>query len=286
VGGVPLLGVRSHTTPHPPPLPPPDRIPEAPPLPTATIQVARALRAGFRTGLAGVRALAAAVRDPRPVLHELGALSESLGEIARIALSSVPPTPFNGHVSTLRRVAWTTFSLNEVKAVKNRLGGTVNDVVLATISAALRAYLERRDIKLDRIELRAMLPVNVRRPGGPWQPGNRASLLAAPLPVGIFDPLGRSRQVRAATGQLKEGGQAARMTRLVELLELLPPLLQKPVAWLQVQAPPVNTVCTNVPGPPVALYVQGHRLETLVPVVPLAHGIRIALASLSHPDTL
>ena len=132
----------------------------------------------------------------------------------------------------------------------------------------------------------AMLPVNVRRPEEHLQLGNRVSMMVAPLPVGIFDPLERFRQVRAATGQLKERGQAAHMTRLVELLEMLPPAMQKPIAWLQVQAPPVNTVCTNVPGPPVSLYVQGHRLETLVPVVPLAQGVGMAFAILSYADTL
>src|SRR5206468_12273484 len=107
------------------------------------------------------------------------------------------------------------------------------------------------------MELRAMLPVNVRRPDEHLQLGNRVSMLIAPLPVGIFDPLERLRQVRTATSQLKERGQAARMTRMVDLLEVLPPPLQKAFGWLQVQAP-VNTVCTNVPGPPVSLYVQGN----------------------------
>ncbi|HLY38563.1 MAG TPA: wax ester/triacylglycerol synthase family O-acyltransferase [Candidatus Binatia bacterium] len=287
VSGVQLLGVLFDPTPIPQPIPPPAAEPPEPrPLPTPALQLARALRAGLRTGIAGARALAAAVRDPAPLLHELGAASEALGELTRIAFSSVPPTPFNGHVSTLRRVAWSTFSLNEVKAVKNRLGGTVNDVVLATISSGLRGYLERRGLNPDRMELRAMLPVNVRRPEEHLRLGNRVSMMVAPLPVGIFDPLERFRQVRAATGQLKERGQAAHMTRLVELLEMLPPAMQKPIAWLQVQAPPVNTVCTNVPGPPVSLFVQGHRLETLVPVVPLAQGVGMAFAILSYADTL
>src|SRR5206468_530497 len=141
-------------------------------------------------------------------------------------------------------------------------------------------------LNADRMELRAMLPVNVRRPEEHLRLGNRVSMMVAPLPVGIFDPLERFRQVRAATGQLKERGQAARITRLVELLEMLPPAMQKPIAWLQVQAPPVNTVCTNIPGPPVSLYVQGHRLETLVPVVPLAQGVGMAFAILSYADML
>src|SRR3989442_19748 len=158
-----------------------------------------------------------------------------------------------------------------VKAVKDRLGGTVNDVVLSTISAALRAYLERAGLNPGRIELRAMLPVNVRRSDEHLKLGNRVSMLVAPLPVHIFDPLERLRQVRAATAHLKERGQAARFTRVLDLMDLLPAAVQKPLGWLQVQASPINTVCTNIPGPPVSLYVQGKRLEKLVPCVPLTH---------------
>jgi diacylglycerol O-acyltransferase / wax synthase len=286
VSGVQLLGVLFDPTPTPQPVPPPEKPREALPLPSASLQFARAVREGVRAGLDGLRALGDLARQPRRVAHELGQAGDAFGELLRIVFAGAPQTPFNGHVSTLRRVAWTTFSLNEVKAVKNRLGGTVNDVVLATISAALRGYLERRGLKPDRMELRAMLPVNVRRPDEHLALGNRVSMLVAPLPVGIFDPLERLRQVRTATAQLKERGQASRMTRMVELLEILPPPLQKTFGWLQIQAAPVNTICTNVPGPPVSLYVQGKRLETLVPVVPLAQGIGLAFAILSYADTL
>jgi hypothetical protein len=85
---------------------------------------------------------------------------------------------------------------------------------------------------------------------------------------------------------LKERRQAEHMTRMVEMLDLLPAALQKPLSWLQVQAAPVNTVCTNVPGPPVSLYVQGKRLETMVPIVPLAQGVGLAFAILSYADTI
>jgi WS/DGAT/MGAT family acyltransferase len=246
----------------------------------------RAVRESVEAGVERARRLARLARRPGAALAELGRAGEALASLARIVLAGAPPTPFNGHVSTLRRVVWTTFSLNETKAVKNRLGGTVNDVVLATISAALRGYLERRGLRPDRIELRAMLPVNVRRPDEHLRLGNRVSMLVAPLPVGIFDPLERLRQVRAATAQLKEQGQAAQMSRMVELLEMLPAALQRPLGWLQVQAAPVNTICTNIPGPPVSLYVQGVRLETLVPIVPLAQGVGLAFAILSYADTL
>jgi diacylglycerol O-acyltransferase len=286
VSGVQLLGVIFDAAPNPPP-PPARPTPHAVrELPTPLVQLARAVADGVRSGAAVVRAVADAVRDPRRALAEASGLADALAALAQLVLTSPPRTPFNGFVSTLRRVLWVTFPLNEVKAVKNRLGGTVNDVILATISAALRRYLEAHDENPDRTELRAMLPVNVRRADEHLQLGNRVSALIAPLPVGIYDPLERLRQVRAATAQLKAGGQAAQMSRTIELLALLPPFLQPPLGWLQAVASPINTVCTNVPGPPVSLYAQGQRLETLVPIVPIMQGVGLSFAILSYADTI
>jgi diacylglycerol O-acyltransferase / wax synthase len=128
--------------------------------------------------------------------------------------------------------------------------------------------------------------VNVRRPQEAGALGNRVSMMLAPLPVGLFDPLERYRQVRAGMAKAKERGEATRMSKALELLELLPPALQRRLGWLQVQAAPVNTICTNVPGPGVSLYVQGMRLELLVPIVPLARGVGLAFAILSYTDAL
>ena len=286
VSGVQLLEVLFDVTPKPQPVPPAPQTPDPPPIPSPTRQVLRAADEGVRSTVSGVRAAWRLARHPRRVFAGLGAAADAIGELGKSMMTPMPATPFNGHVSTLRKVAWTTLSLVEIKAVKNRLGGTVNDVVLATISSALRRYLEAHEINPDRMELRAMLPVNVRRPEEHLKLGNRVSMLLAPLPVGIHDPLERLRQVRTATAQLKQRGQAAHMTQMLDLLDLLPAALQKPLGWLQVQAAPINTVCTNVPGPPVSLYVQGKRLETLVPVVPLAQGVGLAFAMLSYAETL
>jgi hypothetical protein len=84
--------------------------------------------------------------------------------------------------------------------------------------------------------------------------------------------------------QIKASGESARMTRILDLMTLFPPALQTAVGWLQLQSAPVNTICTNVPGPPVSLYTQGVRLEVMVPLVPLAQGIGLAFAMLSYAD--
>jgi WS/DGAT/MGAT family acyltransferase len=286
VSGVQLLAVVFDPSPTPQPVPPADELAPVPPLPSGVTQFVRGVEDLVRDTVAQGRELLELVREPRRALAELGRTADAVAELWRVLLAGTPTTPFNGHVSGLRRVVWTTFSLHEVKGIKNRLGGTVNDVILTTISAALRAFLEKRGVNPDRTELRAMVPVNVRSANEHLKLGNRVSMMVAPLPVGIFDPLERMRQVRAAMALLKERRQADQMTRMVELLDRLPASLQTPLGWLQVQAAPVNTICTNVPGPPVSLYVQGKRLDTLVPLVPLAQGVGLAFAILSYADTI
>jgi WS/DGAT/MGAT family acyltransferase len=286
VSGVHLLSLLFDPSPRPASFPPAPPAGEVRLLPSWLMQLAEGVREEIVRSAALVRGFAALARRPARLFGELAEAGDALGEMLRLVVAGTPPTPFNGHVSTLRRVLWTTLELNQVKGIKNRLGGTVNDVVLATIATALRGYLEEHGVQPDGMELRAMVPVNVRAAAEGGALGNRISMMAAPLPVGIHDPLERLRQVRAAMAGLKQSGQPKRMTRMLEVVELLPPFLQRPLAWLNFQGAPVNTVCTNVPGPPVSLYAQGMRLETLVPIVPLAQGVGLAFAILSYADSL
>jgi WS/DGAT/MGAT family acyltransferase len=286
VSGVQLMGVLFDPSPKPAAYPPPPADTTVPALPSSAAQLWRGARDGARALLAQGRALAGLLAKPDEALDELRRTGDALGEVLRVLLERVPPTPFNGHVSILRRVLWHTVPLHTFKHIKNRLGGTVNDAVLATIAGGLRRYLESTGMNPDRMELRAMCPVNVRTADEHLALGNRISMMVAPLPVGIYDPVERYRQVRAAMAQIKASGESARMTRILDLLTLLPPALQTAAGWLQVQSSPVNTICTNVPGPPVSLYAQGVRLETMIPLVPLAQGIGLAFAMLSYADTL
>jgi hypothetical protein len=131
-----------------------------------------------------------------------------------------------------------------------------------------------------------MCPVNVRSKDEHLALGNRVSMMVAPLPIGIHDPFERLRQVRAAMARMKASGFAQQVSEVLQLIEWIPAPLQVPLAQLPVWVPPFNTICTNVPGPPVSLYVQGQRLETLAPLVPLAQGIGLAFAILSYADSV
>lgn len=286
VSGVQLMGVMFDVSPTPAKREAPPPLPAPPPPPGAFSQMARALWEGVETSWQHVQDVAGLVRKPAALAATVRSGMRSVARVGRVLLQPPPATPYNGHVSGLRRIAWHTLPLNEVKSIKNRVGGTVNDVILTIIAAALRRDLERRGVEPDGLELRAMCPVNVRRREEHLALGNRVSMLFGSLPVGIYDPLERLRQVRATMSRLKREKESDHVTRVLDLVEMIPAVVQVPLAHLPLVAVPINTVCTNVPGPPVSLFCQGRRLETMVPLVPLAQGVGLAFAILSYADTI
>jgi WS/DGAT/MGAT family acyltransferase len=227
-----------------------------------------------------------ALSDPSRALKDARATAEATTAMARTVLEGVTPLPFNGPLSDKRAVAWQRLSLNEVKALKNRFGGTVNDVVLTVIAGGLMSYLQGRGVKTLGKELKAMVPVNVRADKDKASLGNHVSGLIATLPLGIGDPISRLRHVSAAMELLKMSGQAHQLERLVDLADLLPPALQRPLAALQGAVAPVHTVCTNVPGPRERRYLLGRPVEIMVPLVPLGASIGLGFAILSYADQL
>jgi diacylglycerol O-acyltransferase / wax synthase len=284
--GVALINILMDPTPKRATVKPPARTSTTPSLPNPLMHAAAGLIETTRAELDIARQMATALRHPQRAAQEARDTLSAVSTMARTLLAGVPPTPFNGPIGKRRTLGWTCLSLHEVKAVKNRLGGTVNDVVLAVISGALRHYLRGRGAKTERTELKAMVPVNMRAEHEHLKLGNRVSMLVAPLPIGITDPVERLRQVSAAMDQLKSSGQASQMERVVALTDLLPPMLQRPLARLQASVSPVNTVCTNVPGPRETRYLLGEPVQMMVPIVPLAVGIGLGFAIMSYADQL
>ena len=284
--GVALMNILLDASPTPPPLELPASPAKPKALPNPVVHAFSGLLDTLRTQVEIGRQVGSKLLKPSDAVEEAREALDAIASMTRTLLSGAPPTPFNGALSKHRALGWARFSLNEVKAVKNRLGGTVNDVVLAIISGGLRQYLKDRGVKVERTELRAMVPVNVRAEHESLKLGNRVSMMVAPLPIGITDPLERLRQVSAAMDLLKNGGQAQQMERVVALTDLLPAPLQRPLARLQASVSPVNTVCTNVPGPRETRYMLGEAVQTMVPLVPLAAGIGLGFAIMSYADQL
>jgi WS/DGAT/MGAT family acyltransferase len=171
--------------------------------------------------------------------------------------------------------------LEAVKGVKNRLGGTVNDVVLTTVAGALRRFLELRRVAVDDLAIRANVPVSLRSRDERGTLGNRIALLMMDLPVNEKDPLVQWERVRESMGRLKQSRQAMGAEVLSAVSEWTSATLLSLAVRVSVRGRPYNLVVTNVPGPQVPLYLLGAEMETCYPVVNLLpnQGLGVALFS-------
>jgi WS/DGAT/MGAT family acyltransferase len=208
-------------------------------------------------------------------------------EVVRAGLRGAAETPLNRPIGPHRRIDWGTTPIDRVKAVKNRLGGTVNDVVLATVAGAVRRFLKRRRVPIDGLDFRTIVPVSVRTAEEHGVMRNRASAWILSLPIDERDPRRRFARVRETTDALKRTRHALGAQILGELAELAGSLtfLHIGVRLMQ-RANPYNLIVTNVPGPPVPLYLLGARLVEGYPLVPLFENQALGVAIFSYEDRL
>ena len=218
-----------------------------------------------------------------------GALSRSRGLaelLVRDELRGAPSTSLNVRIGATRRLAEVPVPLEELKAIKRGLGGTVNDVVLAAVAGGLRRLLESRDEEPDPRGLRAMVPVSLRQTSETLALGNRVSSLFVELPVAEADPLERYRRTMAAAEALKSGSQAAGADALLDLAGIAPPVLHAVAARLSFTPRLFNVTITNVPGPQVTLYALGARLRRIFPLVPIFAYHAVGIAAVSYDGEL
>jgi diacylglycerol O-acyltransferase / wax synthase len=232
------------------------------------------------------RGLRRALADPeRTAEAAVGALS-GLASMLRAGVAGAPPSPLNVPIGPHRRFAWAQGDLESFRAIKAALGGTVNDVVLAAVSGALRAYLRAHGHALDGLELKAMVPISTRADAERGALGNRVAAVHAPLPVGVADPLERFEIVHDAMAGLKESGEAVGAEVLTRLAGFAPPTVVAQAARLQARQRFFNVAVTNVPGPQFPLYLLGRRLRAIYPQVPLAGNTALGIAVLSYDGAM
>jgi diacylglycerol O-acyltransferase / wax synthase len=193
----------------------------------------------------------------------------------------------NGPTSPHRRWSWAQADLAEVRRVRDLLGGTVNDLVLAAVARGFRDLLaERGELGPDTV-VRTMVPVSVRLPDEKGTLTNRVSAVFVTLPCGEPDAVRRLELIRVQSDALKASHQAIGPDVLTRALGLAPNVLAVAArVALRMRQPFVQTITTNVPGPPVPLYAMGRRLTSIRPYVPLAAGVRVSTAVVSYLDTL
>ena len=228
------------------------------------------------------RGARAALRGPRTLVRRAGGSLAGLGAMAWAGLQAAPPSPFNVKIGPHRRFTWVRGDLQQFKQVKNALGGTVNDVVLAVVTGALGRYMRMHGDSTEGVELRAMIPVSVRADIERGALGNRVAAMWAPLPVGLIDPVERLHAVSEVMNELKQSGQAVGAEALTALSGFAPPTIMSQAARLQARQRLFNLVVTNVPGPQHPLYLLGRELEALYPMVPLAENTALGIAIMSY----
>ena len=211
-----------------------------------------------------------------------------MGHLVASTATGSTPTPLNQPIGPHRRFDWLVTSLDDVDAVRERLGGTVNDVVLATAAGALGRFLaEGRQTELEGLRFKVMAPVSVRREGERGQLGNRVAAWLVPLPLAERDPLRRYAEVRATTERLKRRHEALGAETVTQALEWLG---ATPIALgarlFQGGQPPFNLVVTNVPGPRQPLYLLGARMLEAHPMVPLLGRLALGIALFSYLRSL
>ena len=220
--------------------------------------------------------------------REFGAeLRQRLNAMTRSAMSgwfsNASLTPINQRIGPNRRVEFLSTSLDDVKAVKNALGGTVNDVVIATVAGAMRRFLmEDRDVDVTTLDFRAMIPVSTRSDDQAGDLGNQVTMWLIDLPLADPDPVSRLRKVSASTLHLKQTDQALGAAMLIQSASWTPGTLLSVAARMAAgSARPFNITITNVPGPQVPLYLMESPMVANYPMVPLwvNHGVGIALFS-------
>jgi len=228
-----------------------------------------------RTGAADVRATAERV---------VGAVS-GLASAARLATRPAPDSPLNARIGEQRRFGVARTQLEAYKRVRKAHGGTVNDVVLATVSLALRNWLlSRGEPVTPKTSVRAMVPLSVRVEAESGTLGNRVSSYLVDLPVGEANPKVVLSQISYSMRAHKESGQSVGADALIALSGFAPPTLHSLGARVAsgFSRRLFNVVVTNVPGPQFPLYAGGAELLEMFPVVPLAKGQAVSIGLTSY----
>jgi diacylglycerol O-acyltransferase len=282
IAGVDLATVLFDLSPDPPPLRHSGRPWQPHSEPGTAELVAAGLRGAARAGIELAEGAISAVAHPDHAVARAREAAEGIGEIVWAGLNPAPETPLNVPIGPHRRFFGVGSRLDDFKTVKNAFGGTVNDVVLAVVTGALRTFLISRGRRTEGVEMRALVPVSVRVEGEHADGGNRIVVMRGPLPVYIADPVQRLRFVSHAMDGLKESKQALGAEVIAGAQNFAPPTILAQASRLNFSTRLYNLLVTNVPGPQFPLYVLGREMLEAYPVAFLPENHALAIAIMSY----
>lgn len=201
---------------------------------------------------------------------------------------TAPPSPLNGIISPRKKWNTAILSLDRVKALKNKMGTTMNDVLLAICAGALRRYLVEKD-KLPLKPLVAMVPISTRTKGEEDKQGNNISSMLIQLATNIEDPIERLETIHENTVRGKTYQSAVGAKALSNMAEAVPFGIANQAARLytryqvaEMHNPVFNLTITNVPGPPIKLYLNGHKLLSIMGMAPIIDGMGLIITIFSY----
>lgn len=309
VSGMELLTVTLDFRAEAPPPAPPDQAWEPPPLPSPFRTFTNALIDLVQNRLNDARKLAELIEAPRTVAEQAAAVAGFAGKMARMMGRQIVAAPWNaGLVTPTRSLAWLTVSFTDLRSIRNALGGTVNDAVLAILSEAAARYLKHHEVRTNHAPLRIGCPVNVRRGVESGTLGNRVSMMFPELPSEPMEVVARVQAVIRETERIKAGNESQALelmlsgsdlisptmmglssligTKAIDLASRLSGLAPGLTQMLTLPPPGINFIATNVPGAQVPLYLAGRKMTEMVGLVPLSANLGYNVAILSYNQML
>jgi WS/DGAT/MGAT family acyltransferase len=222
----------------------------------------------------------------------LGPRKSAQVDAPAIPQTPAPRTSFNRSITPHRRFAFASFPLADAKRVRRAFGVTLNDVVMAMTSGALRRYLGERG-ELPDDPLIAMVPVSVRSETEKATYSNRVTAVLADLATDVEDPVQRLRRIHDAMRSARRMQEAVPATLLQDFTQFATPALAAQAARIAARAkiadrmnPPFNVVISNVPGPREPLFCAGAQMRTYYPVSAVAEGQGLNVTVQSYLDSL
>lgn len=235
-----------------------------------------------RTTDRALQGASAAVQDVDKALHFGGQGAElGLSATRLLARSADPPSRMKGKLGVLKRAAWSRpIPLGDIKLIKNNLGGTINDVLVSAVTGGIRRYLTNNGDDAEGLEIRAAVPVNLRSEADNGKLGNKFGIVFLTLPVGIEEPLMRLTEVRRRMTELKRSYEAPVTLGVLGMMGLGTDTFREMV--VRILEPKATVVLTNVPGPPIPLYLAGEKIREMMFWVPQAGRLGVGISILSY----
>ncbi len=245
--------------------------------------IAAPVKAGARLAQAGVHEGIEVLTHPTSELPALASRGTAdAATLAKLLLTrSDAKTVLSAKPRVARRVTWSErIPLDDLKAIGHATGTTVNDVLTAAMTGALRRYLLGRDSLVD--EIRTMVPYNLRPMDEPLprELGNRFGLVYLTLPVGIADPAERLAEVHRRMDAIKHSPEGGLSYVILEAVGLTPHQIEQ--SLLDVFTQKTSAVLSNTPGPREPVYFAGSKIAAVVPWVPAAGTIGMGIDMMSY----